>query len=77
MVLLLANLDKHTGQLKTAVERSLASLQGILQATVKAAGDAAFATVRDAKVCILHCSPGWLDWPGHRHHTREVPAQIL
>ncbi len=58
MVLLLANLDKHPGQLKTAVEKSLASLQGILQATVKAAGEAAFATVRDAKVGILHHSQG-------------------
>ena len=62
MVLLLANIDKHPGQLKLAVESSLASLQGILQATVKAAGDAAFATVRDAKVCILHSSRGWLGW---------------
>lgn len=62
MVLLLANLDKHPGQLKTAVEKSLASLQGILQATLKAAGDAAFAEVRDAKVCILYHTLGWLGW---------------
>ena len=64
MVLLLANFDKHPGQLKLAVENSLASLQGILQATVKAAGDAAFATVRDAKVCILRCSHEWMGWGG-------------
>ena len=49
-VLLLAFLDKNPGQLKNAVERALASLQAVLQATVKASGDAAFAKVRDAKV---------------------------
>lgn len=54
VVLLLANLDKNPGQLKTAVEKALASLQAVLQATMQAAGDAAFAEVRDAKVCIVH-----------------------
>jgi hypothetical protein len=49
-VLLLAFLDKYPGQLKTAVERALASLQGVLQATIQASGNAAFARVRDGKV---------------------------
>ena len=53
MALLLANLDKNPGQLKIAVEKALASLQAVLQATMQAAGDAAFAEVRDAKVCIV------------------------
>jgi len=53
VALLLANLDKNPGQLKIAVEKALASLQAVLQATMRAAGDAAFAEVRDAKVCIV------------------------
>lgn len=48
--LLLAWLDKHPSNLKAAVEKAVAGLQGILQATAKAAGNAAFAKERDAKV---------------------------
>ena len=48
--LLLAWLDKHPRSLKTAVEKAVAGLQAVLQATVKSAGDSAFAADRDAKV---------------------------
>ena len=47
----MAWMDKHPGNLKAAVEKAVAGLQGILQATAKAAGDAALAKERDAKVC--------------------------
>lgn len=56
-VLLLARLDKEPGRLKSAVERALASLQAVLQATRQAAGDAAFAKDRDAKVSRSELSP--------------------
>ena len=48
--LLMAWMDKHPSNLKAAVEKAVAGLQGILQATAKAAGDAAVAKERDSKV---------------------------
>ncbi|EIE20641.1 pyridoxal kinase [Coccomyxa subellipsoidea C-169] len=49
-VLLLAALDKQPRNLKGAVEKAVATLQAVLQATVKAAGQSAFTSERDAKV---------------------------
>ncbi|CAL8468163.1 g7702 [Coccomyxa elongata] len=49
-VLLLARLDRQPRNLKAAVESAVASLQAVLQATVKAAGESAFAKERDAQV---------------------------
>ena len=49
-VLLLASLDKQPNNLKGAVEKSVATLQAVLSATVKAAGESAFTKERDAKV---------------------------
>lgn len=51
--LLLANIELHPGNLVEAVERSLASTQGILLATVDAAGDAARAKDRTPEVPAL------------------------
>lgn len=48
--LLLAQLDKQPRNLKAAVEVAISSLQAVLQATVKAAGESAFAKERDARV---------------------------
>ena len=55
-VLLLAWLDAHPHNLQHAVEKAVAALQGVLQATAEAAGDAAFAKERDAKVHCDFCS---------------------
>lgn len=52
-VLLLAALDMQPNNLMAAVERAVASLQAVLQATVKAAGESAFTATRDAKVKII------------------------
>lgn len=49
-VLLLAALDRQPRNLKGAVEKAVAILQAVLQATVKAAGQSAFAVERNAKV---------------------------
>jgi hypothetical protein len=49
-VLLLAALDRQPRNLKGAVEKAVATLQAMLQATVKAAGQSAFAAERTAKV---------------------------
>lgn len=51
-VLLLAALDRQPRNLKGAVEKAVAILQAMLQATVKAAGQSAFAVERNAKVTI-------------------------
>lgn len=48
--LLMAWMDKHPSNLKAAVEKAVAGLQGVLQATAEAAGDAASAKERDSKV---------------------------
>ena len=56
-VLLLAWLDAHPHNLKHAVEKAVAALQGVLQATAEAAGDAAFTKERDAKVRAAAFSP--------------------
>ena len=58
-VLLLARLDRQPRNLKAAVESAVASLQAVLQATVKAAGESAFATERDAKVLYRFLTPLW------------------
>ena len=57
-VLLLAWLDRHPRNLKRAVEKAVAALQGVLQATARAAGEAAFTKERDAKVTLacMHCA---------------------
>ena len=51
--LILAHTEKHSDDLATAVERALCSTQGILRATVEAAGPAATATERTAEVRTL------------------------
>jgi hypothetical protein len=55
-VLLLAWLDRHPRNLKHAVEKAVAALQAVLQATARAAGEAAFTKERDAKVPHPACN---------------------
>lgn len=59
--LLLAWLDKHPHSLKVAVEKAVAGLQAVLQATVESAGQSAFAADREAKVNALALR--YMQWP--------------
>ncbi|BDA42154.1 Pyridoxal kinase [Coccomyxa sp. Obi] len=70
--LLLAQLDKQPRNLKAAVESAVASLQGVLQATVKAAGESAFANERDAKVA----KDRELRLIENQHLLRDAPVQL-
>ena len=49
--LLLANLHKDPGNMAHAVEKALASLQAVLQASAEASGDSAHMKERTSQVC--------------------------
>ena len=49
--LLLANLHKDPGNMAHAVEKALASLQAVLQASAEASGDSAHMKERTSPVC--------------------------
>ncbi len=51
-MLLLARLKEHPNNLKLALELAIGSLQGVLQATFEAAGDAVASTERTSEVGV-------------------------
>lgn len=70
--LLLAELDKQPRNLIAAVEGAIASLQGVLQATIEAAGESAFAKERDAKVA----KGRELRLIENQHLLKDAPVQL-
>ncbi|KAK9901557.1 hypothetical protein WJX75_001740 [Coccomyxa subellipsoidea] len=72
-VLLLAALDRQPRNLKGAVEKAVATLQAMLQATVKAAGQSAFAAERTAKVA----RDRELRLIENQHLLKDAPVQLF